>query len=342
MAPFFLHKILLKTVHSAITAPDGTCQVGIDAVRNHYGRSGFDRLRTYSETPHPQNLSKTKKMERRSDVTARQLALAQAIHTILDQRGVSPRQHRAALEAALEMKYQQVRRRMTGETTWAVGEIARLASYFGESVFKLLAILIDEEGQPASLRTQGVSLGCTVWPGECVPKDKAIGPLVAVRSEPPGSWVVMPVADVGDKPVHQLKRLMIEEAARARVAVVDADAEWAGKTVQFLQKKGLEAVHFQSFGSARSAIEASQFDGFLLDWSLGEEACEALLKEIRSKTAGPVLMLLKPNGDDNAMERVAAVVVAYRAQIYEKPTSFFSLYNALELGFAAAGGRAAR
>src|SRR4051812_35917277 len=64
--------------------------------------------------------------------------ISKAIEALLDRHGVPERKRRGALEAAAGMGYQQVRRRMTGETPWNVDEIQRLAAHFGEPLFKLL------------------------------------------------------------------------------------------------------------------------------------------------------------------------------------------------------------
>ena len=264
---------------------------------------------------------------------ARNLTLSQAIHTILDRRGIGPRQHRAVLEAALGMQYQQVRRRMTGEKTWSVGELARLAAHFGESPFELIAILIDEQGQSATFQVAGSSLPCTVWPGERLSKGGLRGPLVAVSSESTGSWIVTTAADAGARPAHAIKRLIVEEAKRSRVAVVDADVVWAEKVMEFLRRKGLECVGFDSFEHARAAVDTGQYDGFIMDWSLEPEQAEAMLRAVRSKTHGPILLVSGSRGEDTVqLDRLALVLAEHGAQFYEKPVSAFSLYSALELG----------
>lgn len=268
---------------------------------------------------------------------ARNLALSQAIHTILDRRGIGQRQHRTALEAALGMQYQQVRRRMTGEKTWSIGELARLAAHFGESAFELIAILMDEQGQSATLQIDGSDTHCTIWPGEILSKERPRGPLVAVASEPAGAWIVIKAADAGSRPTYEIKRLILEASPRNRVAIVDADADWAETVVEYLRRKGLEAVNFCSFEHARAAIETSQYDGFIIDWSFGPEPAEALLRTIREKTQGPVLLVSNPRHEEveeiQELDRLTSLVAEHGAQFYEKSANTFGLYSALEHGF---------
>ena len=120
-------------------------------------------------------------------------AITQAIQALLDRRGVPERKRLRALEAAVGIAYQQVRRRMMGETPWSVDEIKRLAAHFGEPVFRLLGALVDDvPGQPAVLQVGGAKLACSIWPGP--EAAQGIGPLrgdsrtkhrMAGRSSPP-------------------------------------------------------------------------------------------------------------------------------------------------------------
>ena len=111
------------------------------------------------------------------------LPISKAIMAVLDRHAVPERQRLAALQAAVEMSYQQVRRRMTGESPWNVDEIKQLASHFGEPLFGLLATLVDDVGHQATLQLGGVALPCSIWLGPQAPPKTRIGPLVAVAGE---------------------------------------------------------------------------------------------------------------------------------------------------------------
>ena len=152
-----------------------------------------------------------------------------------------------------------------------------------------------------------------------------------------GTWLVLPIAQVGDRPAHEIKRLAMEEAPRRRIAVVDADKAWAGAIVQFLRRKGLDAIQFASVEHALAGLDTSDFEGFILDWNLISGDPPALLPEVRAKSSGPILLLSCPEVPaTEADDRLAIATAKYRAQLYEKPTSNFSLFNALELGFSTA------
>lgn len=263
------------------------------------------------------------------------LPISQAILAVLDRHAVPERQRLATLQAAVEMSYQQVRRRMAGESPWNVDEVKRLASHFGEPLFGLLATLVDDIGHRATLHLGGVALPCSIWLGPLAPPKTRIGPLVAVAGEAAEHWNVVPLAEAGDRQAHEIKRLIFEAAPPRRVAIVDGDEDLAISIVQFLRERGLDAVSYRTGENLLAALETSRFDGFVLDWMLGEGNIKELLPVVRTRSPGaPIIILTGQSKAGGAQEEeLESTLTAYRAQLYEKPTRMLSLFTALELGF---------
>ena len=264
-------------------------------------------------------------------------AITRAIQALLDRRGIPERKRLGALEAAVGIAYQQVRRRMMGETPWSVDEIKRLAAHFGEPVFRLLGALVDDTpGEPAVLQVGGARLACSVWPGP--EAAQGIGPYVAIPGEEPNGWTVVPASEAAGRRVFEVRRLIVEPEPPRRVAVVDDDDDLGRAIVQFLRQKGLDALSYTSAEHLRAALETTNFDGYILDWVLGEEKATTLLPLIRAKNpAGPVIILTGQIDAGGAEESdLASALTTFRAQLYEKPSRTLSLFNALELGFEAA------
>jgi hypothetical protein len=263
------------------------------------------------------------------------LPISKAILAVLDRHAVPERQRLATLQAAAEMSYQQVRRRMTGESPWNVDEIKQLASHFGEPLFGLLATLVDDVGQPATLHLGGVALPCSIWLGQIAPPKSRIGPLVAVAGESVDHWNVVPLAEAGERQAHEIKRLIFEAAPPRRVAVVDSDLDLAASIVQFLREKGLDAIAYRTAENLLTALETSRFDGFILDWMLKDGSIRNLLPAVRSRSPGaPIIILTNPVRAAGVQdEELESALAAYRAQLYEKPTRMLSLFTALDLGF---------
>lgn len=261
--------------------------------------------------------------------------ISRAIQALLDRHGVSERRRNTTLEAAAGMKYQQVRRRMTGETPWNVDEIKRLASHFGEPVFKLLGALVDDAGQPAVLKVGGLQLACSVWPGEAISGDKPFGPLVAARDGDSGAWEVVPPADAVGRAVYEVRRVIFEAEEPRRVAVIDDDEATAEAIVQVLRQKGLEAISYSNPEHIRSALETMTFDGYIVDWQLGENDAREVLQLIRGRSAAAPLIVLADTLTDSQEAQFEEVTTTFRAQLFEKPARTLLLFNALSLGFAA-------
>ena len=274
-------------------------------------------------------------MDPESGADERKLLISKAIQAVLDRHGIPERQRLGTLEAATEMSYQQVRRRMTGETPWNVEEIKRLASHFGEPLFKLLGTLVDDAGQQATLLLGGISLPCSIWIGPLAPPKTRIGPLVALPSDAGDHWLAVPVAESVDRKAYEIKRLIFEAAPPRRVAVVDDDDDLAASICQFLREKGLDAISYRTADHFRAALETARFDGYILDWMLGDGTIRDLLAEVRARNAsGPIIILTGQIEAGGAQEDdLASTISAYRAHLYEKPTRMLSLFNALELGF---------
>jgi len=273
-------------------------------------------------------------MDHDSDSDTRAEAkISKAILAVLDRHGVPERQRLAALEAAAGMSYQQVRRRMSGETPWNVDEVKKLAAHFGEPLFKLLGSLVDDAGEPATLLIGGISLPCSIWPGERVPL-KPIGPLVAIPNDARDHWTVVPIADAGERIAYEIKRLIHEAAPPRRIAILDDDRDLAASIVQFLRTKGFDATAFDSIETIVTALQTSRFDGFVLDWVVAGSNIRDLLPTVRAANpVGPVIILTGQIESGGAQEvELASTIATYRAQLYEKPTRMLSLVNALELG----------
>ncbi|MGH7909983.1 MAG: response regulator, partial [Thermodesulfobacteriota bacterium] len=181
------------------------------------------------------------------------------------------------------------------------------------------------------------SLPCSIWTGPLAPANSRIGPLVAIPSDTGDHWTVVPLAEAGDRKAYEIKRLLFEAAPARRVAVVDDDDNLAASICQFLREKGLDAISYRTGDHLRAALETARFDGFILDWMLGDGTIRELLAEVRAKNPnGPIIILTGQIEAGGAQEDdLAATISAYRAQLYEKPTRMLSLFNALELGFEA-------
>lgn len=233
------------------------------------------------------------------------------------------------------MSYTQVRRRMLGEAPWTIDEIKQLASHFREPLIPIMSALADEPGIPATMPFGGAAMPCTIWPVGA-PLAGRIGPMVAMRDETTGQWTVAPASEVADSPSYQLARLLFERVPPKRVAVLDDDRDSARSIVDFLCAKGMDAQPFSRAIDLLTAMENQPFDGFVVDWLLGDNTAKDLLSKIRARVpSGPVVILTGQIGTGAASEAELVMVgSSYRALLFEKPTRPLSIFNALQVGFA--------
>lgn len=273
-------------------------------------------------------------MDQDSGSSEPRLPISKAILAVLDRHAVPERQRLATLQAAVEMSYQQVRRRMTGESPWNVDEIKRLASHFGEPLFGLLATLVDDVGHQATLHLGGVALPCSIWLGPQAPPKTRIGPLVAVAGESADHWNVVPLAEAGERQAHEIKRLIFEAAPPGAWPSLTTTTTWQPASSSSCARR-LDAISYRTGENLLAALETSRFDGFILDWMLGEGNIRDLLPAVRTRSPGaPIIILTGQIKAGGAQEdELESTLAAYRAQLYEKPTRMLSLFTALDLGF---------
>jgi FixJ family two-component response regulator len=119
------------------------------------------------------------------------------------------------------------------------------------------------------------------------------------------------------------------------VAVLDDDSDSAQSIVDFLGAKGMDAQPFNCAVELLAAMESEPFEGFVVDWLLGDTTAKELLSKIRARVpSGPVVILTGQIATGIATEEELAMVGAsYRALLFEKPTRPLTIFNALQVGF---------
>ena len=146
--------------------------------------------------------------------------------------------------------------------------------------------------------------------------------MVAMHDSTTDQWTVAPAAEVSDSPSYELARLLFERAPPRRVAVLDDDRDSAQSIVDFLGAKGLDAQPFNCAIDLLAAMEGQPFDGFVVDWLLGDNTAKDLLSKIRARVpSGPVVILTGQIATGAASEdELVMVGASYRALLFEKPT----------------------
>ena len=258
------------------------------------------------------------------------------VNSLLERNGVPERKRAAALEQALGLSYQQVRRRLIDETNWTLEELRDLADFFGETLQSLVAESSSGSTASAVLVSGSLRIPCSVWLGE-TPQFTRPGPLVATRPTG-GDWLIVPAGEAAGLESYEVKRLLIQATTRTarRVAVLDDDRDLAQSIAQYMNEVGLDATAFYTVDALSKAVSAEPFDGYVIDWLVNNQSARAVIAEIRTQSATcPVVVLTGQMRDGNLEEsELSAAAAAYRLQYFEKPVRTSAIMSALELGFA--------
>ena len=267
---------------------------------------------------------------------ARQLSLGTlCVSRLLDRHGIPERRRAAALEKALGLTYQQVRRRLLDETAWTLEELRDLADHFGENLPSLVSDPSSESTASAVLVTGSLRIPCSVWLGD-TPQMARPGPLVATRPTA-DEWLVVPAGEAAGVESYEIKRLLIQATTRSarRIAVLDDDRDLAQSIAQYMNEVGLDATAFYTVDDLSKAVSVEPFDGYVVDWLVNKQSARAVIIEIRAQSATcPVVVLTGQMRDGHLEEsELSAAAAAYRLQYFEKPVRTSAILSALELGF---------
>lgn len=260
-----------------------------------------------------------------------------ALVALLDRHGVPERQRVNTLEKAAGISYGAARRRMTGETGLEVSEVVKLAAFFKEPLFPLLGALVDDAGHPATACIGGMQIPCCIWPGPSSSESPRLGLFVAYRGET-DHWTVVPATEAGDRPTNEVRRIVYEASALAQIAIVSRDAAFCTAAVQALRARGLDPTVHQGAQDLHRAMQATSFDGYVLDEAALSADLRSVLDEVRGRSSAvPIIVLTTPSEADSNQERaLAAIVRSYHVQLYDKPPRMLHLCSALELGLRTA------
>lgn len=261
-----------------------------------------------------------------------------ALLALLDRHGIPERQRVNTLEKAAGISYGAARRRMTGETGWELAEVVRLAAFFKEPLFPLLGSLVDDAGHPAMACIGGMQIPCCIWPGPASTESPRLGLFVAYRGDA-DQWTVVPATEAGDRPTHEVRRIVYEASALAQIAIVSSDQAFCVAAVHALRGRGLDPTVHRDAEGLHQAMQTTGFDGYVLDEAALSSELKPVLDEVRGRsTAVPVIVLTEPSDVDSDQERaLAAVVSNYHVQLYDKPARMLHLCSALEVGLHSPG-----
>lgn len=258
-----------------------------------------------------------------------------AVRAIMLRHGVTERQHSNKLGEILDLSYSQAHRIINGGD-WTVRQLSAVAEYFGETLSSLISgreapvsISVEQTDEGALDASFVLGMGthqlpCRVWIGAPLFHLSRTTDYVAVEAD--GAWrVVEASASPEDQPKYKVERLelTIKRPHVPAIAVIDDEKPSADNLRDYLNESGFQATSFYDTLAVERATQDNAFDGFVIDWILGDRTAEPLIRHIRASInpSAPIILLTGEydSGRVNVSE-VARVVRQFDVVYQEKPT----------------------
>jgi CheY-like chemotaxis protein len=260
---------------------------------------------------------------------------AQAIKALFQRHGVSPDKHSVKVAELLSISYSQAHRKASGVSAWSLEELKRVAEHFGESLVDLLWFTERGDATAATIAVGGLQFACLVKLGDPLPANRTAG---LVATELDGLYTVRAASELGSEPVRPVLRLVMQPpgAHAPSIAVLDDDTESTDNLCAHLAASGYQTSSFYTVASLRAALEQRRYDGFVLDWVVGDETSRELIAQLRAADAQtPILVLTGQMGSGRVNESAVATALATYGLIYfEKPVRLAIISAALSQALA--------
>ncbi|ABX18890.1 response regulator receiver protein [Burkholderia multivorans ATCC 17616] len=255
------------------------------------------------------------------------LITANKVRDLLNRNGIAPRSHNTTIANVLGLSFSVVTRKMKGLIPWNLSQLQDIATHFGVPP----AILLDDKGaQPADAEMIDATLVIESRRFRCraAISTKASSQIdtefVALQSQ--GEWIVTERRHAREGRTYAVELIELRSsrpnAYAARIAVVDDSPDVAETVCEYFIEKGVHAIPYHDGRTFREALAVEDFDGYILDWMLGDETAADLVRGIRASENGdaPIFLLTgKISTGEASEDEIAHIVSHYNARCEEKP-----------------------
>ncbi len=266
------------------------------------------------------------------------LAVA-CVRALMERHGLPKYRQSAWLADATGLSYSQAHRRMTGASPWSLEDLARVATLFGESLSDLVSV-----GQPQASVAGVMSIGaarlpCQLWLGETVEQPRPDS-LVAVKTS--SGWSAVLASEASDGVAYRIERLEARPVAATRkvIAVLDDDQDLTNSIVAHFEASGYDARPFYKTADLLASAAAQRYDGYVVDWIVGEKSVIKLIAALREQDAKCPIVVLTAQVLSGVVDEadIADAVKRYDFVFSEKPVRTTILTATLTRAFAASAG----
>jgi ActR/RegA family two-component response regulator len=189
---------------------------------------------------------------------------------------------------------------------------------------------------PGSLKVGATSVGCRLWLGE-VARNPRPDSLVAVSTA--SGWTALLAREVGEGTPYRIERLeaVPNEGIRKVIAVLDDDQDLTNSICAHLEASGYEGRPFYKTADLVSSAKAQHYDGFVIDWIVGETSTLKLIAGLRAEDASCPIVVLTAQVTSGVVDEadIAEAVRMHHIEFSEKPLRMSILSATLGRAFAA-------
>ncbi|OMG72835.1 response regulator [Burkholderia ubonensis] len=256
------------------------------------------------------------------------LITATKVRDLLTRNGIPPRSHNTTIANVLGLSFSVVTRKMKGLIPWNLSQLRDIATHFGVPP----AILLDDQGAHAGAATEMLDATLVIESRRLrcraaistKASSHAETDFIAIQSQ--GEWIVMERHHAHEGRTYPVDVIELRSAQQhayaARIAVVDDSADVAETVCEYFIEKGVNAIPYYDGDSFRKALDREDFDGYILDWMLGDQTAADLVRSIRSSENGdaPIFLLTgKISTGEASEDEIARVMSHFNARCEEKP-----------------------
>ncbi|MBF1996067.1 helix-turn-helix domain-containing protein [Serratia symbiotica] len=270
-------------------------------------------------------------------------SIAKRVRELFLHHGLAKRQHAKELSRILDLSFSHAHRKLKGQSPWTLEQINRVAAALGETPAAIADMGAEHDmpqqtmAQDAIFFVAGVEIPCVGYIGDELMAGQWLE-FVALRVE--RQWYIYCADDAPAGKHYGVELIAIRpgnnDDERLSIAVLDDSHQAADKLAQYLGSCGFNAVAFYDISSFCQALQQSPFDGYVVDWLIGEETADKCIEVIRASDNpdAPVLVLTGELGTDRCESEVARAMCDYDVLgPYEKPVRLHVIEAALQRCF---------
>ncbi len=271
-------------------------------------------------------------------------SIAHRVRELFLHHGIGKRQHAKELSRILALSFSHAHRKLKGQSPWTLEQINGVAAALGEPAAAIVDLSAEHDATlpqamacDAIFSVGGVDIPCEAYIGHELSGARS-SEFVALQQDE--RWFIYRAQEKPTGKRYSVELIEIRPSAteddRLSIAVLDDSRQVADELTKYLNAQGFNALAFYDVESFCEALSKGLFDGYVVDWLIGQETAEQCIGAIRASDNpdAPVLVLTGQLGTDLWESEIARAMRDYDVLgPYEKPVRLHVIEAALQRCF---------